>query len=472
MTQKVGRNDPCPCGSGKKYKNCCMHHDEQVKAQRLAEEAQSQASRSGKPPRGQPTLEGASTANPDDPMGRLAAIRQNIQAMLPLATPEKAQELRQMLARLEESVSYVAAQDEVEAANKEMDPHYNEYAEYVADEQRAMELAQRLFAEAPFRPLWFSAEDVQRAFAEVGQPRPRSHELKDHEVDLVVKAIVYLARDRAWRTLMGQRLLRIMVDYARAGRHLEAWMVQYSAYLTVEKPEISNPFLFEMFNHGFLKWSAQLKDEQAGLFAVLGLDPDAVKSMLPEQVSSLVQAASADPAKSEAIQAYFAEHSEFTKKGKSDVLSVGRAALSVLARRDAQRFLLPAPAMAPYVSAAMEESMPVIAAVEQGRDDLDHDQFLEVLGQALLKQAQAVARDTFTPERVAQLADDLKMYAQELQDVGDQDDALQIRAAQLLLKSESPVDSNPFLVGLGYLSLRVAVLALEGQAQPPAGDAG
>lgn len=21
---KVGRNDPCPCGSGKKYKNCCL----------------------------------------------------------------------------------------------------------------------------------------------------------------------------------------------------------------------------------------------------------------------------------------------------------------------------------------------------------------------------------------------------------------------------------------------------------------
>ena len=20
---KVGRNDPCPCGSGRKYKNCC-----------------------------------------------------------------------------------------------------------------------------------------------------------------------------------------------------------------------------------------------------------------------------------------------------------------------------------------------------------------------------------------------------------------------------------------------------------------
>ena len=24
---KVGRNDPCPCGSGKKYKKCCMMKD-------------------------------------------------------------------------------------------------------------------------------------------------------------------------------------------------------------------------------------------------------------------------------------------------------------------------------------------------------------------------------------------------------------------------------------------------------------
>ena len=22
-SDKIGRNDPCPCGSGKKYKNCC-----------------------------------------------------------------------------------------------------------------------------------------------------------------------------------------------------------------------------------------------------------------------------------------------------------------------------------------------------------------------------------------------------------------------------------------------------------------
>ncbi|MBI9086513.1 MAG: SEC-C domain-containing protein [Desulfobacterales bacterium] len=23
-SRKIGRNDPCPCGSGKKYKKCCL----------------------------------------------------------------------------------------------------------------------------------------------------------------------------------------------------------------------------------------------------------------------------------------------------------------------------------------------------------------------------------------------------------------------------------------------------------------
>jgi len=26
--EKLGRNDPCPCGSGKKYKQCCLAKDE------------------------------------------------------------------------------------------------------------------------------------------------------------------------------------------------------------------------------------------------------------------------------------------------------------------------------------------------------------------------------------------------------------------------------------------------------------
>ena len=44
---KIGRNDPCPCGSGKKYKKCCMASDEA--AARAARPAQPAAASARRP---------------------------------------------------------------------------------------------------------------------------------------------------------------------------------------------------------------------------------------------------------------------------------------------------------------------------------------------------------------------------------------------------------------------------------------
>ncbi|MBV9415186.1 MAG: SEC-C domain-containing protein [Solirubrobacterales bacterium] len=38
MMDKTGRNDPCPCGSGKKYKKCCLPTHEAEQRQRAAEQ--------------------------------------------------------------------------------------------------------------------------------------------------------------------------------------------------------------------------------------------------------------------------------------------------------------------------------------------------------------------------------------------------------------------------------------------------
>jgi hypothetical protein len=35
----IGRNDPCPCGSGKKYKKCCIDKPSPIKLARLEDEA-------------------------------------------------------------------------------------------------------------------------------------------------------------------------------------------------------------------------------------------------------------------------------------------------------------------------------------------------------------------------------------------------------------------------------------------------
>jgi tetratricopeptide (TPR) repeat protein len=36
MATKTGRNDPCPCGSGKKFKQCCLRKEEEAEREAMA----------------------------------------------------------------------------------------------------------------------------------------------------------------------------------------------------------------------------------------------------------------------------------------------------------------------------------------------------------------------------------------------------------------------------------------------------
>ena len=60
---KAGRNDPCPCGSGQKYKRCCLDKDQaaehQILAARRAELAASQTARRAELNELQATMEDA-----------------------------------------------------------------------------------------------------------------------------------------------------------------------------------------------------------------------------------------------------------------------------------------------------------------------------------------------------------------------------------------------------------------------------
>jgi hypothetical protein len=38
VSKRIGRNDPCPCGSGRKYKLCCLEKDEATERERRAKE--------------------------------------------------------------------------------------------------------------------------------------------------------------------------------------------------------------------------------------------------------------------------------------------------------------------------------------------------------------------------------------------------------------------------------------------------
>jgi hypothetical protein len=73
-TTSVGRNEPCPCGSGRKYKQCCLDKDEAKarkarakegeKAAKEAEKARKAAEKAGKKSDDQEAAASRVTAQP------------------------------------------------------------------------------------------------------------------------------------------------------------------------------------------------------------------------------------------------------------------------------------------------------------------------------------------------------------------------------------------------------------------------
>lgn len=61
---KIGRNEPCPCGSGQKYKKCCSAKDEAAHAEVLAQAAAARAATAAEAPPVEASAEAAKPAPP------------------------------------------------------------------------------------------------------------------------------------------------------------------------------------------------------------------------------------------------------------------------------------------------------------------------------------------------------------------------------------------------------------------------
>jgi hypothetical protein len=68
-SNSLGRNEPCHCGSGKKYKQCCLSKDEAAErtARAKAAEKAEKADKTEKPEKDEPAAEAAPAKQPPRP---------------------------------------------------------------------------------------------------------------------------------------------------------------------------------------------------------------------------------------------------------------------------------------------------------------------------------------------------------------------------------------------------------------------
>jgi hypothetical protein len=441
--EHIGRNDPCPCGSGKKYKRCCLAADEQ-RARTRALPVPATAAPDPDP-------------DPDPDLPRAFDPRRLAATLHELARrgPADAQrEFTRLLSEAEPVLAYMDRQPEIEAASRALEAHRASFDQLVQDTLAYQERTEALFAEERFAPLRFTAEDVRRAFDHVGYPPTMAPD--DDFVRVLRAAILHLA-DKPRRCDLAMRLLFHLPDFVADGRPLDAWIIQHCAYRTADETEESNPFLFAMFCHGYDAWVAEQRARDETTLRELGLDLPRLQSMSLDEIDALVNQLQTDPAKHARLEAILKTQPDQRALAVANFEAMERSAVKLLDRDDAAGLLLSAEELTPWVPrviACMETMRPHLP---DPTDTAPPDPAVgEMLTQTLQPLLSDMAGTIFTPARRQQLAEQLRTYRNSLFAAGDKRAAGSARAAMNAVERADKPAENYFLVALCFASLRRA----------------
>lgn len=133
------------------------------------------------------------------------------------------------------------------------------------NQKKLLAQAEKLFDEAPFESMWFSAKDLQRAFEAVGYPPMNRN---DGPLFEATRATIDFLVDVPQRHELSRRLFILVPDYVKADRPLDAWILQHNAVMLDDLPEkVCGLFLLSMFFHGMKDWEAQRERDQLALFS-------------------------------------------------------------------------------------------------------------------------------------------------------------------------------------------------------------
>ncbi len=422
MTESIGRNDPCPCGSGKKYKHCCMRKAAERRVVR------------------HPARQGKRQRQADD--------------------------LQPITQMIEEIAAYEAMGEEIDAAVTTLERHRPAFEALMEDRQALMERTHRLFADTRFEPFHCTMDEVQQAFEEVGYPGDFALDA-DREAERMVAAILHVAARRKDQLSVARKLMMMLPEYVAERRYMDGWLILHSVYMMTEAPDQSNPFMFEMFGYGNEALAKHLLAQHTALLQNLGLDQEAIVAMPFDEAQALVLAQTADPTKSAALEAYLAAHPEYHSYVESEIMDMERQSLMLLDREDAERLCLDPEEAMPYMTMLMERLHPLEAqareAIEWGESP--RPETVEAMSQTLMEIARAMVPEVFTAERIARLKGDLKTYQRDLSRAGDNRAAALARSAGMMLQREEPPNDNPLLITICFVSLREMLIAMSHEAQ-------
>jgi len=451
VSTKLGRNDPCHCGSGKKYKRCHMAADKQINSPAPESSENSEA------------------PSPPPDARQMASLLKELSRK----GPRKDRAVfEQLLAQTQPIMAYLEHQAEIEAASTVLETHREEFDRLLQDEGAYLDRMNALFTEERFVPLWFTAADIRRAFESVGYPANLSP--GDQMLEKLRAAILHLA-DKDRRNQLSMNLLLQLPHYVAAGRHLDGWLIQDCAHTTAEVADESNPFLFQMFSHGYDAWVSEQRARDEALLQEVGLDPARLHGMSLEEIDDWLGAQQADPVKKARMEALMQANPAQRSLAVANLEQMERDSIKLLEREDARALLLPPQEVEPWLAPlsrhweSAQNTLPKLSA-----DTPPDSAATKALAEAIWPVISEMAQSLFTPERIQALISQLRKYRSEQFVAGDKAAAGCAMGAITSLEREDDSSRNYFLNALCFASLHQFTDGMAtpesdgGDAAPPA----
>lgn len=429
MIMEIGRNDQCPCGSGKKYKHCCLNAgtDPAFEANDIA-------------PHDVPALEYPSSAQ----------MLRDIEELLPRLPTGKRRKIEPLMRDIKSHAELESRRGEIDAAISVLESHRADFEALRKDEQKFMAQSQKLFDEEVFKDMSFSPADARRAFEKIGYP---STYIPDNSAfEIYRKAILYLASDK-YRQSTSMRLFLLLPAYVNAGRYLDAWIIQHSAWLTADKPKSSNPFLLAMFLRGYREWEENRRREEDALLKDIGITPEEIRRLGAEGIEKWLEQQRRDPAKKALMEKKLAAHPEMQAAMNANCRASEQAAIDLLERDDARTLLLSTDEVAPWLKKIEERlsKSPDFAALQSNKEPAEN--IKKALFDLLWDITTEMTMTIFTPSRLKQLKEQLHDYRRRLLADGDQKAVMAVHGALMAASPTTAAKDRPFLTALCYASL-------------------
>ncbi|MDD5483573.1 MAG: SEC-C domain-containing protein [Kiritimatiellae bacterium] len=436
---KISRNDPCPCGSGKKYKRCCLNSG--IDFSQVSD---------------------AADEFPDLPLEEEPTDEQifgDLKERLPHVSSKLRAKLEPLLRDYDLINECRQREGEINAAVKALELYHRDFEAWVDNDKKLVSQTEKLFSEKEFMDLRFGIDDVRRAFQKFGYPA--TYIVGEHDHEIVKNAILFLA-DETYRYRAIAFLYLKLPSYVKTGRHLDACLIQLCACLTEEEPKQSNPFLMAMFMHGFCEWANQRDRENATLLEGLGIKPEDMKQIGENGFDKWLAEQKREPVKDLWLKKKIEANPEVAAAMEANRLAGERAALSLLEGDDAVIFLLLPEETAPWLEeyARRLHEAPETSSAMRPPDRQPLEAAKRNASDLLWEITDKMTRAVFTLERITQLRKQLNEYRQTIA-AEDHESLKAVQGALMSICGGRRPEDIIFLHALCFSSLRHAIKEID-----------